>query len=223
LGGNIRFARRAPFRADIGKIIDYQARELERHGVEVKLGSTVDVEMVRAWRADHVIVAAGARPRRDGLQRFHLIPVRGAELPHVRSPVDLGNYQAVAVAEYLLSKGAAVTFASSSDVIGVRLAASLAQRPTIERLNGYERFTFLPSQTIVDIAPARARLREIGRGLERTVDADLVVFCTPGEPRTGLHDALQKAGVSSRVTGDASGLVDLGHAIDSGREAALAL
>ncbi|RYD81991.1 MAG: NADH:flavin oxidoreductase, partial [Sphingomonadales bacterium] len=120
LGGNMRFARRAPYRADIGKIIDFQERELERLGVEVHLNSAVDPALAKARGADHVIVATGAEPRRDGLQRFHLVPVEGADLPHVRSPVDvlggladgakhavivddLGTFQAVTVAEYLLA------------------------------------------------------------------------------------------------------------------------
>jgi 2,4-dienoyl-CoA reductase-like NADH-dependent reductase (Old Yellow Enzyme family)/thioredoxin reductase len=239
LGGNMRFARRAPFRADIGKIVDYQARELERLGVEVHLHSTVDLEAVQSWGADHVIVATGAAPRRDGLQRFHLMPVPGAHLPNVRSPVavlggeadgtnhavvldDLGSYQAVAVAEYLLARGSGVTFASSFYAVGEGLAAGYVQRPTIERLRGYERFTFLPSQTIVGITPTSVQLREIGRDFGQTIDADLVVFCTAGEPRVELHEALEEAGISARVTGDAAGVIDLGYAIGSGHRAGMA-
>jgi 2,4-dienoyl-CoA reductase-like NADH-dependent reductase (Old Yellow Enzyme family)/thioredoxin reductase len=240
LGGNIRFVRRAPFRADIGKIIDYQVRELFRLGVDVRLNSTVDLTTVQSWNADHVIIAAGAAPRRDGRQRFNLQPVQGAQLPHVCSPVavlaggaddakraivldDFGNYQAVAVTEYLLARGATVTLVSSSFSIGEGLAAAFVQRPTIERLRSYENFDFLAAQTITEIDPTTVRLREIGRGVEKTVEADLVVFCTAGEPRVELHDAVQKAGICAQLTGDAAGVIDLGHAIHTGHHAAMSV
>ncbi|VEG43641.1 NADH oxidase [Mycolicibacterium flavescens] len=240
LGGNIRFVRRAPFRSDIGKIIDYQARELFRLGIDVRLNSTVDLTTVKSWNGDHVIVATGAAPRRDGLQRFNLQPVPGAQLPHVRAPVtvlaggadnakraivfdDFGNYQAVAVAEYLLSRGAEVALVSSSYSIGEGLAAAFVQRPTVERLRSYANFTFLPAQVIVEIGPTYVRLREIGREVEQTADADLVVFCTAGEPRVELHSALQEAGVGAQLTGDAAGVFDLGYAIHSGHLAAMSV
>jgi 2,4-dienoyl-CoA reductase-like NADH-dependent reductase (Old Yellow Enzyme family)/thioredoxin reductase len=240
LGGVIRFARRAPLRADIGKIIDYQVRELDRLGVEVLLNSTVDLKTVQSWNADHVIVATGAAARQDGLQRFHLQAVPGATLPHVCSPVtvlagaadgakhaivldDFGDYQAVGVAEYLLSRGVAVTFASSFFSIGEGLAAAFVQRPTVERLRSYEKFNFLPFHAITEITPASVQLREIGRGVEQTIEADLVVFCTAGEPRVELHNALQGAGIGAQLTGDAAGVIDLGHAIRSGHQAAMAL
>jgi 2,4-dienoyl-CoA reductase-like NADH-dependent reductase (Old Yellow Enzyme family) len=238
LGGNMRFARRAPFRADIGKIVDYQARELERLGVDVRLGSTIGAEAARG--ADHVVVATGAEPRRDGRQRFWLLPVEGADLPHVKAPIevlageaegiahaliydDLASYMAVSVAEHLLVRGVAVTFASSGDALAEKLGPAFAQAPTIQRLDGYERFRFLARHSVIDIQPGTAWLVENGTALEKNVAADLVVFCTVGEPRTGLHEALVAAGIDSRLVGDAAGVIDLGHAIRSGRAAGMAL
>ena len=240
LGGNMRFARRAPYRADIGKIVDFQQRELERLGVEVCLNSTVDPALAKARGADHVIVATGAEPRRDGLQRFHLMPVEGAELPHVRSPVDvlagladgavhavvvddIGTFQAVNIAEYLLARGTKVTLACSSHSLVEKLVPAFVQRSTVERINRNEHYRFMPVQTVVRITPTSVRLREVGNWIERDLDADLVVFCTASEPRSALHDALVAAGISSRLTGDAAGIIDLGYAIRSGHQAALAL
>ncbi len=240
LGGNMRFARRAPYRADIGKIIDYQVRELERLGIEMRLNSRLDARGIAAIGADHVILATGMEPRRDGLQRFFQLPVQGAQLPHVRSMVevlagegddaehalifdDLGTYPAVAVAEYLLTRGKKVTFASSLNAIAERLAPAFNQRPHVARLSGYEGFAFLPYQSVIGISPGSARLRQLGTDIERTVPADLVVFCSVGEPRDEVQGQLSAAGVASTLTGDASGRFDLGHAIKSGHQAAMAL
>ncbi len=240
LGGNMRFARRAPYRADIGKIIDFQARELARLGVDVHLNSRLDAAAAKARGADHIIAATGAEPRRDGIQRFHQMVVDGADLPHVRSAVDvlaghadgarhavvvddLGTFQAVTVAEYLLAKGANVILASSLNSMVEKLLPSFVQRSTVERINRNANFRFMPIQTVVDISPNSARLREIGNWIERDVEADLVVFCTASKPRTALHEELGEAGVASALTGDAAGISDLGYAIRSGHNAAMAL
>jgi NADPH-dependent 2,4-dienoyl-CoA reductase/sulfur reductase-like enzyme len=240
LGGNMRFARRAPYRGDIGKIIDYQLRELERHGVEVHLSSRLDAAGIAAIGADHVILATGMEPRRDGLQRFFQLPVQGAHLPHVRSMIevlggagddathavvfdDLGTYQAVSVAEYLLARGKKVTFASSMQAVAERLAAAFNQRPHVARLSGYESFEFLPNQSVIEIREGSTRLRQIGTEIERTIPADLVCFCSVGEPRDALVAELADMGIAAVVTGDASGRFDLGHAIRSGHEAAMAI
>lgn len=239
-GGNIRFARRAPYRADIGKIIDYQLRELDRLGVDIRLNSKLDAAAIVAIGADHVILATGQEPRRDGLQRFFQLPVQGAHLSHVRSMVevlggagddashalifdDLGTYPAVAVTEYLLSRGKKVTFASSHNAVAEKLAPAFNQRPHVARLSAYDAFTFLPYQSVVEIRAGSARLRQIGTEIERTIDADLVTFCGVGEPRDALHAELQALGMASTLTGDASGRFDLGHAIRSGHEAAMAI
>jgi 2,4-dienoyl-CoA reductase-like NADH-dependent reductase (Old Yellow Enzyme family) len=239
-GGNIRFARLAPFRADIGKIVDFQVSELRRLGVQIHLKSTVNAELVRKSGADSVVVAAGAAPARDGIQRNHQTPVTGSQLRHVQTPVevlasqpvrgsralvldDLGTYQAIGVAEHLLAGGVNVTFASSLASIGEELAVSLVQRPSTERLNAYPTFAFLPFQTVVAITKPTVRLREIGNRRERSVDVDLVVFCTAGAPRLDLYGELSRVGVNVQVVGDAASFTDLGKAISSGHLAALSL
>jgi len=239
-GGNIRLARRAPYRGDIGRIIDFQTSELRRLGVEVHLNSRVELETVRQAKPDHVIVAAGAEAARSGIQRMHQAAVPGADLPHVRTmqevlastPVagthavvldDLGTYQAIGVTEHLLAGGVHVTFASSLPSVGAELAASLVQRPSAERLGGYDTFAFLPLQTVVQVATDHVVLREVGNARERKVKADLVVFCTAGVPRQDLYHALLQLGFRTQVVGDAVASTHLGRAIATGHNAAMAI
>jgi hypothetical protein len=239
-GGNMRFARRAPFRADIGKLVDFQANELRRLGVEVHLNSTVDLETVRKHNAESIIIAVGADPRRDGRQRNHPFVVPGADLPHVRtmqevlaSPPapgtravvldDLGTYPPISVAEHLLAAGAEVMLASSLAGFGMGLAAAVVQRPTAERLGAYEGFTFLAFQTVSQIAPTHVTLRELGNNRERKIPANLVVLCTAGEPRRALYDTLVNAGKEVHLVGDAVASTDLGTAVRSGHAAAMAI
>lgn len=59
-----------------GPLIDWQAHELDRLGVVVKLGSRATAESVKAMRPDVVVVATGAKRGRPD--------VPGADLPHVQ-------------------------------------------------------------------------------------------------------------------------------------------
>lgn len=141
LGGQVAIAARAPHRADIGAITDWLAQELERLGVTIHLASMVDPDVIAAERADEVIVATGAAPRRDGFQiTTPVTAVPGHDLPHVytswdvfgfggraevRDPCvvfdDTGTFEAISVADALLDAGASVTMIGRHESIGATL------------------------------------------------------------------------------------------------------
>jgi 2,4-dienoyl-CoA reductase-like NADH-dependent reductase (Old Yellow Enzyme family) len=238
LGGNIGAARLAPYRAPIGKIIDFQRAELERLGVEVNLGAFVTPEMARGWNADSVILATGAAARGDGLQRFHPLGVEGADLPHVRTvrqvlegdiPAarralvydDFGNYPPLSAAEALLEQGLEVVLATSEGMIGSQLTYSFNQGPTAARLSAYPGFRFLPQRVVAAISSDSVTLQGLMGGPVQIVAADLVVLWTAPRPRRELAAALD-GHANLRVVGDAEAPGDLGFAIRSGHEAGLA-
>jgi 2,4-dienoyl-CoA reductase-like NADH-dependent reductase (Old Yellow Enzyme family)/NADPH-dependent 2,4-dienoyl-CoA reductase/sulfur reductase-like enzyme len=64
-----------------GPLVDWFAHELADAGVDVRLGESATVELVRALAPDVVVVATGARRHRPA--------VPGADLPHVRTGDDL--------------------------------------------------------------------------------------------------------------------------------------
>jgi 2,4-dienoyl-CoA reductase-like NADH-dependent reductase (Old Yellow Enzyme family) len=237
LGGNMSAARKAPYRAPIGKIIDFQERELMRLGVEVHLGEFVTPEMAGGWNADCVIVAAGAEARKDGFQRFNPQGATGADLPHVRTvrqvldgdiPAapkvliydDFGNYPPLSAAEHLLHQGAEVTLASSEAMIGPQLVFTWDQVTTSARLTAYPKFRFLPQQIIRAITPDRVELEGLLNGVRQAVEADMVVLWTAPRPRREL-EAVLGGRPSCYFVGDAEAPGDLGFAIRSGHEAGL--
>jgi 2,4-dienoyl-CoA reductase-like NADH-dependent reductase (Old Yellow Enzyme family) len=238
LGGNIAAARLAPYRGPIGKIVDFQAAELARLGVEVRLSAFVTPETARGWNADAVILATGAAAGRDGRQRFYAQAVPGLDLPHVRTvrqvlegdipPAaralvydDFGDYPPLSAAERLLEQGLEVVLASSEGMIGSQLVVSFNQAPTAARLQAYPGFSFLPQRTVRAITPGRVELGGLTDQVVRSVEADLVVLWTAPDPRRELEAAL--AGHPNlRFVGDAVTPGDLGFAIRSGHEAGLA-
>ena len=85
LGGQFRLACRVPGKADYAATVDYYAAELDRLGVEVRLGRPLgpdDADLLRGYAG--VIVASGVRPRPLDLPGAG--PAARAGLPGRRSP-----------------------------------------------------------------------------------------------------------------------------------------
>lgn len=76
LGGQALLAQELPGRAEFGGIVTNLAHEMEQHGVELRLGTNVTPDLVRAEGVDAVIVATGAlpwRPTIEGEDEAHIV------------------------------------------------------------------------------------------------------------------------------------------------------
>jgi NADPH-dependent 2,4-dienoyl-CoA reductase/sulfur reductase-like enzyme len=62
LGGQVNLASVPPFMQEMSQVIKYLSRQVEKVGVEVKLGKEVTPELVEEMKPDVVIVATGAAP-----------------------------------------------------------------------------------------------------------------------------------------------------------------
>ena len=140
LGGQLRLARQSPTRAEVAKIIPFYERELERLGVDVRLGSEASVDEVAAAGADLVVLATGSVPRRDGFQTWRpaqppdgwatIDPLTGhdvltgAALGHRVLLLDeVGHYEAIDVAEYLVDRGHHVHHVTKYTALSANLEA----------------------------------------------------------------------------------------------------
>jgi 2,4-dienoyl-CoA reductase-like NADH-dependent reductase (Old Yellow Enzyme family) len=121
LGGQVLLAAKASWRRDMIGIADWLAQEVERLGVEVRLGSYAERDTVLAENPDAVIVATGGLPAAE-------LPGPGADL--VVSPWDLlsgqatpgesvlvydeaGGHAALSLADWLATRGAKVEFVTA--------------------------------------------------------------------------------------------------------------
>lgn len=83
LGGQFNYAKVIPGKEEFFETIRYYINELEHLGVEIKLNTKVDKEMLEKAKFHHVIVATGVVPRSlEG-------KLEGAELPQVMSYAEL--------------------------------------------------------------------------------------------------------------------------------------
>lgn len=240
LGGALNVARRAPRTQGLDDIADWYRAEMKRLGVECHLSALMDADDIVALDPDVVIVATGADPTMDG--RLIAAPgqvVDGIDSPTVRSSVelltqpapaagsrallvdDVGQYEAVSAAEYLLEHGVHVTVATRLPMFGPLVDAAMRMTPALERLNSAPaEFTTLTRVTLSSVRPGKATVRSLAGGAETTVAADLVVLVTYKASRNGLAVTLAGRVPDVRLVGDALAARDLQVAIRDGNDAA---
>lgn len=225
LGGQVAIAASAPHREDIGAITEWLAGELRRLDVGVRLSTPADPDTIIEAAADHVIVATGSSPRRDGLQRDRpCLELPGVGLPHVVTSWDLfgfggranvgdaavvyddaGGFEAISVAEELQRRGAAVTFITRHPTLGANVPAEVATvLPARARLQR-GRFRLLTSCCLKGIGPAEVTYEPLHGGREETCPANTVVFVGVNQPNRELADELAGTDVRMHVIGDAAG------------------
>jgi 2,4-dienoyl-CoA reductase-like NADH-dependent reductase (Old Yellow Enzyme family) len=140
LGGLTNVYRHAPRMGTIGDIALWLEQEVYRLGVEVRLATYMDADDIVAEGADVVILATGADPdpplrqvqfpaedfvREPGariISSIDLFQARNEDWGRSAVVVDeVGHYEAIASAEYLLERGAAVTFVTRQSALAGEL------------------------------------------------------------------------------------------------------
>ncbi|MGG1659362.1 FAD-dependent oxidoreductase [Brevibacillus sp. NRS-1366] len=77
IGGQLNFARQVPGKEEFNETLRYYQTQLNRLGVEIRLGFTATVEALEAEGFAEVVIATGVIPRRP--------EIPGVDLPHVVS------------------------------------------------------------------------------------------------------------------------------------------
>lgn len=155
LGGKLRYAALAPTRAGILDIAIWQEEQLYKLGVNIFLNTFLDIEEAKSMNPDILILAVGATPRSDGKQFSNpgepLNLSNGATIKtsvelfeeginyegrNVTVIDDLGEYETIACAEYLLSQGATVNYVTRHISFAPHAEFSLMTEPALTRLYG---------------------------------------------------------------------------------------
>jgi 2,4-dienoyl-CoA reductase-like NADH-dependent reductase (Old Yellow Enzyme family) len=240
LGGAVNAAMRAPGLHTIGDIVDWQERQIFRLGVEVRLGTYMDEEEVLAEGADRIVIATGSYPRMDGVQAtrpLDLVP--GTDLPHVISSIDLllganrdlgtsavvlddtGHYEAIAVADHLMSRGLSITWVTRFQSFAPHMQFNYRGETALTRFyNSGQDFSLLVNHHLAEIRPGESIVHPVhAPARRRPVRADTVVLVTPNASLHGLYDALRGVHPDVQVVGDALAPRDLQFAIADGHRA----
>lgn len=81
IGGQFNLAMRVPGKEEFSETIRYFQSQLERHCVDVRLGTRVDPALLAAGAYDDIVIATGIVPRRPA--------IAGIDLPNVLSYVEV--------------------------------------------------------------------------------------------------------------------------------------
>jgi len=240
LGGTLRYAAIAPTRQQFYDYVRWAETEVYAEGVDVRLSTYVTEEDLQKLAPDHVILASGAEPRLDGVQLSHPgDPIEGIELPHVVSSNQLfaspevratnavvidetGHYEAMAAAEHLVSQGASVTYITRHRSFAPDMEGPHMTEPFLERMAG-KPFEYFVNSRVLRVDGQSASVQSIHGGIEKQVNADLVVFVSLNSPRDELVPALEAAGITYSYAGDVRTPLFLVAATAQGNEAGRAV
>lgn len=90
LGGRVAAECRLPGLSEWRRVIEYRTQQIKRmHNVKVYLDSRLTAGDILGYDFDRVIVATGARWRRDGVSRWHTAPARGFDSEQIFTPEDI--------------------------------------------------------------------------------------------------------------------------------------
>jgi 2,4-dienoyl-CoA reductase-like NADH-dependent reductase (Old Yellow Enzyme family) len=241
LGGQLRMAMRAPYRASIGDVAIWLEAEIYRLGVDVRLNNYVDADDIASLAPDAVVFATGAWPRPDGFRLGrpgHPLPIDGPHAPLSSFDIfnatpdaadgpfliedDVGHYEGIAVAEYLLQRGANVVFVTRHASLAPLMEPALSAQPALDRLSAHPGFSLYTRAAIVDIGEGQVHLSLPGNAAVQ-VAANRVVLIRHNVPAHELPQNVAAQGYEVHTIGDARSPRFLESAIREGRLIGMAL
>lgn len=239
LGGAVNIAKRAPKLQAIHDITLWQEDEIYRLGVDVRLSTYAEAADVLAEAPDVVIIATGSLPRMDGYQAMRPeAAVPGFAQPHVLSSWDLlmdprenygasavvfddiGHYEGIGAAEYLIEKGVAVTYVARHATFSPTMDIILRTGPALRRLRK-GKFDLVVSGRLVGIGENSCTIGYLDGDDTWTVPADTVVFISYNQAQADIWRALGGGSRAPKpyelhLVGDANAPRDLLMAIREG-------
>lgn len=242
LGGQFRLAAGQPERGEISEFLNWQERQLEAHGVDVRLRSEMTAETILALGADAIVLATGSVPNRTGFQRA--LPAQrrlpGVDSDDVCTIHDVLDGSVVPGHRVLLlddingwppaSLTALHLAQLRHEVVLVTAAAHAAAQLDHSGVGPTTRSRFLEfgvetrtGAALLSWADKVATIRDFAWDSEEKREFDTLVLALPNLPNDGLYDELLGNGLRPHLIGDAMAARTAAMAIQEGRETAAAL
>jgi len=241
VGGRVAREGALPGLAEWRRVVEWRRDQLRRmSNVEVVLGSDVTADDVLEFGARHVMVATGARWRRDGVGRgaWRGIPARAGAF--VLTPDDIMDgsmprgrvvvydndhyYLGGVLAEFLVRAGCDVTLATPAPLVSFWTQYTLEQERVQRRLLSLG-VRLRTQHQLVALGDGEVAGRDTGRGEDVSMACDAVVLLTDRLPDDGLYQALLPMAHDGRLDslaciGDADAPGIIAHAVFAGHRAA---
>ncbi|MCJ7521252.1 MAG: NAD(P)/FAD-dependent oxidoreductase [Dehalococcoidia bacterium] len=221
IGGQLRLAALMPDRQEIGDIIPWYERQLNKLNVEVRLNTAVNEDLLDQVKPDVVIVATGSLPEVplgyvDGLNN-----IRDIELMMVDELIEEqkltgdtvlvvgANQIGMQVADYLVEKGITVYLLEKGSK-WAREMARADRRYLIGRLK--ERGVLMyKGVSRIEIQPDDDIWFFSDNGHEHLPGIETIILANQRRPNLFLADIVKKTGIETHIAGDAIGVSEEGQ------------
>ena len=208
LGGRVTRESALPGLAAWARVRDYRVNQLRRlQNVELLRGSRVTAAEILEFGATRVVLATGARWRRDGVGRANTAPIRGFDRPGILTPDDLLDgapckgpvvvfdddhyYLAGLLAEKLRREGNEVTIVTPADRVSSWSVNTLEQFEIQKRLLEMGVRVEM-NQNLSAFDGAQVTLACMYTGREAYMPAANVVSVTSRLPNDELYESLME-------------------------------
>ncbi len=222
VGGQLRQAAAGPTREELLDFVFYLERELDRLGVDVRLGVAAMVADVVAETPDLFVCATGAAPEPPAfavggdarvVTVWDLLGGRGGEIPERALVVDDGSgfWQGISAAEYLAERGASVELVTPARAVGLAIPEeSVANVHRRLRSNGVR---FRALSLVAGVDGTTVRIADAVTGEPSEAAADLVVVVSSLRAEDGLLTELAGTVPALVAIGDCAAPRRLNHAV----------
>ena len=235
LGGQVNLAMETPGRETFGWIVTDLRNQLDRLGVEIRLGARATIEIVEQHDPHAVDIATGALPGRDGYSHAAPLTPRlpGAGLPHVVTPWEIlgegrpagdrvvvldgdGSRYAAGTTEVLLDRGARVELISPNADLFPATVTTLDRTFVYQRLFS-KGLRYHLNSWVSEITPDAVIAHNLYSGQVQVMeDVETVVLITGRVANDGLYRELKGRVARLRRIGDSVAPRSLDHAIYEG-------
>jgi 2,4-dienoyl-CoA reductase-like NADH-dependent reductase (Old Yellow Enzyme family)/thioredoxin reductase len=209
LGGQVAVAASSPGHERWGDIVSHLAREVERLGVDVRLGSVADVQAVIQAAPDALIWAAGALPGTppfeydaDASVFDEWAVMNGAGPRRARVVVvDFGvRFEAAALVETLVGRDCEVTWVGGASSLPADIDPA-TRADLLPRIAGVRR---MPETRILSVAGHTVTLRNVFTDTAAELTDVAAVVVVGNKVAVGPPAGLDSVGVELHVIGDSA-------------------
>ena len=231
LGGRLRKASLPPGRHEWQRLLEHKIQALHDVNVTLRLGETADTDSLLALKPDIVVLSTGSTfraPTLPGMKSAEFVSVDNA----VSNPGALGHkvlildyldrQPAMAAATLLAREGRAVTIATASLHVGIKL--EMQNLTEFYRRTHAGNVSMRPLASPVSFADGKITFRNPLTGYQwEEGPFDSIVVVGPGRPNDSLSAPLTQAGITVKIIGDAYAPRDVEAATLEGFEVAYSL
>jgi dimethylamine/trimethylamine dehydrogenase len=235
LGGRVTLESALPGLAQWARVRDWRLNQIDKlPNVEFYRESVVDEEQILEFAPDRVVIATGAKWRRDGIGRWHETPIPGWDTPSVITPDDImagaiptgpvvvfdddHYYMGGVIAEALRRTGLDVTLATPANEVSTWTTHTEEQYRIQARILGLG-IALETGTSLASVNEGSVILESIHTGQTKKVEAANVVMTTSRLPQDALYYALADRVAIQRI-GDCLAPGTIATAVYSGHRAA---